>query len=112
MKAPDSSTSSSLARISARNGVYCALTSISGIATRSQCSGSPAAQSPPTDRRDDCQHDRYVEVAKRFVDRLPAASDPVADPDQAERPERRADQRQDGVPDERRLEHTRRDRDE
>src|SRR3954468_1334823 len=93
MKAPDSRTSSILARISARNGVYCALTLISGIATRSQCSGSPTAQNPPTDQsRGHDEHDRDVDVAEVAVQLLVARADPPADRTHPERDARAADQ--------------------
>ena len=78
-------------------------------------SGLPPLQDPPAQERDagDERHDdRVVDVAECFVEVLPLRAERPAGAREREAPDRRADERQDGVPSDRRPEEARGNRDE
>src|SRR5262249_59493628 len=113
MKSELSSTPSIAARMRGSSGSYCAFTSTSGIGrTAGESRGPQATVDPKRQQDQDCGDNGVLEVAEVVVEALVAASRGPADPGECERPNRRADGREQCVPRERRLEHSRRDGDE
>src|SRR5207248_8703574 len=113
MKRSLSSTSRKAASSRGISGSYSARTSTRGIVcTRDHSSRSP----PPVHQIRQCENDacrdRVLDVAEVVLEALVARAEGVADADEGERPQSRADERQAQEERERHLEDPRRDRDE
>src|SRR5438105_15023073 len=109
MKRPDSSTSPRRSFSSGMKGAYCALTSTSGICTAGGLQSTE--QEPCRGETHDGDHS-VVDPTEISVYPVVAGSDTPAGACEGKAPDRRARQRQHGVPDERRAEDTGGDRDE
>src|SRR3990172_8352236 len=135
---PLSSTPSMASRICGRSGAYCAFTSTRGIGAvvwvtsepkpsvpsalgpnssdgRRLLGCAPAAEPADDEPRGGAHHredDDVVEVPERVVDVLPVVSREVPRAGEGHAPDRRAGEREQCVPDERRLHHPCGDRDE
>src|ERR1044072_7231121 len=108
MNLPDSSTPAIFSFSSSRSGAYCALTSVSGIATGATLPFGRALESPtarsashqPDHRVDDQRgHERpddVVRVAELLVEALPARADRHTDTGECEAPDGPAERGRDG----------------
>src|SRR5262245_61805070 len=111
MNLPDSSTSPRRSFNSGISGAYCALTSTSGIIGTGTSPEEVAEQEPgreQTDRDDDS----VIDPTEILVYPPVTGSDTPPDACPGKAPDRRADEREDGVPPERRAEHPGGNRDE
>src|SRR5437868_10243796 len=113
MKRPSSRTSRKAASSLGISGPYSALTSTSGIVcTIVHFSPRSPFVDQIRDDDDDDRDDAVLDVVEAVVEALVAGAEPVADPGNRECPDRRADEREDGLRRQRHLEDTGRDGDE
>src|SRR5581483_9749100 len=113
MNPPSSRTPRKAASSLGMSGPYSALTSTSGIVCirlHLSC-GSPSVHEIRREQENACD-DRVLDVVEAVVEAVVARAEPVAGTGEGERPDRRSDQREDGVRGEAHLEDPRRDRDE
>src|SRR6266545_3777715 len=112
MKRPDSSTSPKRSFSSGMSGAYCALTSTSGVVGTGPQPVRAAAEEQPRRSQHDHGDHSVVNPTEILVYPPVAGSDTPAGAREGETPDRRSDQRQDRVPQERRAEDAGGDRDE